>query len=125
LRWNVRIDTPDARDLESEFDTWSCEWTEECSRCTVNMDRHIDACFLFILVEKFRDFLDRLIMAGISRSKDYEDACLLVISVGSQTDGIFIEMFTNFADIETVIGFLADRNNSCLNFEITGKFPGN
>ena len=50
---------------------------------------------------------------------------LLVISLGNQTDGIFVEMFTNFADIETVIGLFADGNNSCLNFEITGKFPGN
>src|SRR5271168_1018183 len=125
LRWEVRIDTPDTGDLESEFDTWSCEGTEECSRCTVNMDRNINARFLFIFVEKFRDSLDRLIMAGISRSEDNEDACLLVISLGSQTNRIFIEMFTNFADIETVIGLLADGNNSCLNFEITGKFPGN
>jgi hypothetical protein len=47
------------------------------------------------------------------------------IALGGQTDGIFIEIFTNFSDIKTVVGFLADGNNSCLNFEIAGKFPTN
>jgi len=80
MRWEIRIDTPDTGDLESKFDTWSCKGTEECSGCTVNMNRHINACFLFILVEEFSYFLNRLIMASISRSKDNKDTCSLVIS---------------------------------------------
>jgi len=88
------------------------------------VDRYIDTCFLFIFVKKLGYFLNRFVVARICRSKDDKNACTLeLITFSDHTDGVFIEIFTNFGDVKTVMRLLADRNNPCLDVKVAREFP--
>jgi len=76
------------------------------------MNGDVKACFLFIFIEKFGDCFNRFVMACICRSKNYKDA-----------NSIFVEVFTDFTDIKTIFGFLLDRDNTSVDFEVTCEFP--
>ena len=39
------------------------------------------------------------------------------------TNCIFIKVLTNFREIKTIFGLLANWNDSCLNFKIASEFP--
>lgn len=75
------------------------------------MDWHIVTCFFLISVEDIIDLDDILVVTGIRRSEDNKDA-----------NGVFVDVVANFGSVKAVIGFFADRNDSCLNFKVASEF---
>jgi hypothetical protein len=75
------------------------------------MDWHIVTCFFLISVEEIIDLDNILVVTCIRRSEDNKDA-----------NGVFVDVFANFGSIKAIIGFFADRNDSCLNFKVPSEF---
>ena len=75
------------------------------------MNRYIKSSFLFIFIEKFGDCFDWFVVTSVSRSKNNEDS-----------NGIFIEIFTDFASVEAVFGFTLDGDNTSFDIKVTSKF---
>ena len=58
------------RDLEIPFILRECEWSDESTRCGIDMDGYRDTSLGFVLVEFVRHALDGLEDSGVGRSKD-------------------------------------------------------